>query len=234
MRNENNIWYPVLEAVLSYLNEEKYPLVDTNLEVIRLVDNISEINPNIIGNTFVKSDNTIYDETSTIVQLLSVGDIFTREDERYFINEKYNSVKELGEQWNNTLIGDEGYRASMGAIYLDDSTFTCPEFKFAMREQDEVNMLETTGTDGNKFMNLDIMMQIAEEDVMKRDTGYKQSHEAQELISKLIYDFFTDVKCKNKYPIANRLVNWKGSTIFLSERKRPVVVSTIQSIITYR
>lgn len=233
-RNDNDIWYEVIEGLISYLNEEIYTLNDTNLDVIRIVDNIGEINPNKVGYTFVKDDNVIYDENSNIIQQLIVGDTFTKTDETYYINQKYSSVKELGEQWNNTIIGNEGFRVSMGATYIDDTTFVTPAFKIAMREQDDINMLEKEGTDLEKTLIIEIFIQISEEDLFDRQTGYGESNRASKLISELIYDFFNDAQTKAKYTITNRIKSWKGKFAIITESKRPIIISSLLNTITYR
>jgi hypothetical protein len=247
-QKDNNFWYGYFKGFKAYLKSDKYPLNDTGISTLRIVDykekpigddtNPSYINTKIIGNSFVREDNSIYDNELNLVQSLVVGDSFLVDGTTYFLNSLSN-VYEYGKQWNNSLLGDNGVSIVMGGGFdikddTDFSLWTAPQISLVFDKIEGVNALERVTTTTEKFFNFDIDIFVKETDSFESidSTGYDELNRVDSLLNMFIYDYFNTVKCA--HDVGN--VSYVNHTYDLEKyiEDRPSLVAIKSNIITFR
>lgn len=270
LRKNNDIWYDLFKGILNYLSAEKYPLNDTGFEVLRIVDYVNEpidnelnytyINENIPGLTFVKEDNSVYNETKTLEQALVTGDTFTVDDITYFIDAEkfvYDSgdnivetipptvhelnTNDLDPNWyssgnNNTIIGDTGISVAMGNFYLDEkedySTWRTPQIIFQLGKLSNVNSVERSTTTRSKTQEFSIIILVKERDLYENQSGYDETNRVKSLLSSLLYDYFQSKQCAKDLPSISTL-EWDYDFDIILE-DRPIVLSIQENRLTFR
>lgn len=240
-KSKGSIWFELFELLHEFMNVEQYPINDTGIEVLRIVDTVLDeggdyINENIIGNSFVKADNSIYDETGTLVQSLVKGDSFVMNTVTYFLPSNLEVV-ELGLQWNNTLIGDYGISLEIGGFSIDEKDdlsklWRTPQIIIEMGEESEIDVMERDGNTSTEFKKLtfDFIILVSEvEDIFKNKTGYGETNRVEKILSTIIYDFTQWTQCGRKLPV----MKWthKMAQIYV---QRPMVISAYGNTIKYR
>lgn len=249
-RKDNDIWYNLFASFTSYLKSDKYTLNQTAINVIKIVDykveNISDenseyINVNVPGNYFVKEDNSIYDQNLTLIQALNVGDSFTYDPDsliEYFIASDENE-HELNDQWNNSLLGDNGISITMGGLDVETEedeenfkTWTVPQVKLQFGAMLGVNALERKNTADNKDFEWAIFIAVKELDAYENMSGYDELNRVKSIMSELIYDFGNSKLCAHAFPNTSEL-NWEYDFVTVYE-SRPMVVTAIENKLTYR
>ncbi|MCP4991554.1 MAG: hypothetical protein GY928_37500 [Colwellia sp.] len=247
-QKDNNFWYNYFKSFQAYLKSEKYAINETAIEVIKIVDYkakpvnnellYSYININVAGNYYVKDDNTIYDESLNVVQVLTTGDAFTVDSIPYFINSELN-VNENGNQWNNTLLGDNGISLVIGGGFnideqTDFSLWTAPQISIVFDKVLDVNALERTSTTRNKELNFDIDIFVKETNSMESidSTGYDELNRVDSLLNTFIYDYFNTKKCAHDLGT----ISYKDHFYDLEKigEERPTVLAIKTNRLTFR
>lgn len=242
-RKGNTIWYPFFSGLLGYFQTEKYSLTDTKIDCIKIVDYVTEpeetgylyINVNVAGNYFVKADNSIYDESLTLIQTLDQGDTFACDGVTYFINSA-GEVHELNDHNNNTYLGDNGISVSMGDFDIDDNieanTWKVPLIQLAFDVLKNVNPLERTANRKNKEFSFNIFMLIKEKDLYENKSGYDEMYRVDSILNELIYNYFQTKKA------AHEIVNmdgigWEYDLEIIAEN-RPLAIAVKANRITFK
>lgn len=232
-RNKNNIWFKVFNDIIGYMLTEKYPYNDTLIEAIKLVDEIADININIPGNYVVREDNTVYDQDKVLVYALLDKDKIKIDGIEYFVAESDHKIHEITTIWNNTLIGDHGIDLEVG-VPSDDHTFNMPAIVFYMSKEQDINMLESEGTDGLKNFLFNIGIVARELDLYERTQAYAETERIEDITSGLIYDYFQSAYCKLDSERTNRMTEWSYESEIISEDERPLIISKMINTVYYR
>ena len=180
MRNDNNIWNKFLTDLVSYLKSKKYDYIETNLEFIRKVDSIDEINPNIDG-LYLKNLE-YYDQDKNYIGSLSIYNKFKIDQKEMFVDSNSN-IHEINEQFNNSIIGDEGIFIDVGDI-SDDNLYQKPTIKIMMGEEKNVSMLEDSNVDRAKQLNFVILL-IVDESNTYGGSGYNETDKVMSIVKRL-------------------------------------------------
>lgn len=240
-KSEGSIWFELFELLHEYFNKILYPIIDTGLEVIRIVDTVldegsSYINVNIPGYSFVEADNSIYDETGTIIQTLVKGESFVMDEVTYFLPSNLEVV-EFGLQWNNTKIGDLGISLEVGGFSIDEKDdisklWRTPQLIIEMGEESEIDVMERVGNTSTELKQLtfDFILLVNEgEDIVKNRTGYGETNKLEKTLDTLVYEFTQWTQCGRKLPLMKWTHNMNQIYV-----QRPMVICSYGNTIRYR
>lgn len=247
-RKDNSIWFPLFESLVKYMTQVIYPVNETGLEVIRIVDYVNEniadetgsyINENIVGYSFVKEDNSIYDETKTLIQSLVQGDIFTLEGIQYFLPSNLQVI-EFNDKWNNTRIGDEGILIDVGSFDIGEdedlvNTWRTPQIIIEMGKQSGVDIAERKGNTSSELKQLtfEFIILVNETNVIENITGYSETNRIEKILDEILYDYFNSKQCSHEVPSLNSNMKWTHDLEQIY-RARPIVISSYSNLIRYR
>lgn len=248
-RKDNSVWFPLFLGLATYMKEPQYSIHNTGFNVVRIVDYVNEpidnvehksyINENIVGYSFVKDDNSIYDESGTLIYSCVKADLFTLNGVVQYFLPSNLEVVEYGEQWNETLIGDKGLILDIGSFEIGEdedlvNTWRTPQIIIELGKQSNVDIAERKGNTSSDFKELtfDIIMLVNETNVIENITGYAETNRVEKILDEVLYDFFNSKQC-------NHLVPQLGSMKWTHDleqiyRSRPTVISAYSNIIKYR
>lgn len=244
-RIDTNIWGSLFESFMTYLKTEKYPYNETGIEVIKIIEDGDrvEINPNIPGNTFDSRDNTIYDETGSVVRVCEKRDKFYNniKDQWYFICDNDGLMYRISDKNNNTRIGDMNIYLTMGNVDIESSDPVPPNelpcIKLQMDNEDEMDALGRDSMDEEKAFNFQIMIIAQELDIHTNigACGYNETSRVKGEVERFIYEYFNSGQCNViDAETTKQIEQWRRAYQILAERNDDNLrISAINCRITY-
>lgn len=237
---DTNIWHDLFESFLTWLKTDIYPLQE-QVDIVKYVDVVDDINPNIPGNYFVKEDNIVYDETKTLVYEAVSGDKFYAPsiEQYYFINSK-DKFLALSDKDNNSRIGDEGIFVSFGDVDLNSSDpipiNEIPSIKFTIETEEPTDALANTNVDTNRILNFSIRIIVDESNLHTNigATGYNQTNIVKGLVEKWIKEYYISSQCQIIDGVGKRIFDWQRAFNMIVEKQDGIRLSEIINQLTYK